>query len=198
MSQLSRTWQASDGCNVFSWQIIVTIPLLLFPNITDSPVPPCLFREQCSWAWTSSRAEGRGPSGWRHRCRSSVRSQESPRGQVQPHPGLNPSQLPLPTSTHLWTRLIFIYFFKQGTPAHLSVPQESYLMSNRHQFPPHPQVHCFDTSFLKTVLYCFYCLFVLTEALYVFLCRQRLPLPPVMHWMCLTGYKDHISHIRYW
>lgn len=58
--------------------------------------------------------------------------------------------------------------FLQRTPCHLSVPQKSYLVFDRQQYPPHPQVHCFDTSFLKTVLYCFYCLFVFMNALYVF------------------------------
>lgn len=140
----------------------------MFPNVTDKwCVSLPVFRKQCSWAWSSSRAAGGGPSSWGVRCRTSIRPQESPWGQVQPHPGMNHSHLPLLISTHLWTHLFFFFFSEQGTPTHLSVPQD--LMSNRHQSPPHPQVHCFDTSFLKTVLYCFYCLFVLTEALYVFL-----------------------------
>lgn len=64
-------------------------------------------------------------------------------------------------------------------------------MWDRHRSGPHPQVHCFDTSFLKTVLYCFYCL-ILMEALYVFVfTRFRLCLccPTV-----LKGYKDHVHH----
>lgn len=59
-------------------------------------------------------------------------------------------------------------FFFREPPCHSSVPQKSYLVFDRQQYPSHPQVHCFDTSFLKTVLYCFYCLFVFMNALYVF------------------------------
>lgn len=90
----------------------------------------------------------------------------SPLRDYHPVAGIHPGESPasslaelqlLPHSPHIFSCLTF-FFFKQGTPGHLSVPQESYLMLNRRQSPPHPQVHCFDTSFLKTVLYCLYCL----------------------------------------
>lgn len=53
-------------------------------------VSPPVFRKQC-WAWSCSRAAGGGPSSRGVRCRSTVRPQESPWGQVQPHPWLNSS-----------------------------------------------------------------------------------------------------------
>ncbi len=146
-------------------KIVVTVPLRIGDKWRVSlPV----FRKQCSWAWSGSRSAGGGPSSWGV-CGTTVRAQESPWGKVQPHPGMNHSHLSSLTSTHLWTHLfIYLFIFQTRNPICL-YRRKSNLMSNRHQSPPHPQVHCFDTSFLKTVLYCFYCLFVLTEALYVFL-----------------------------
>ena len=99
-------------------------------------------RQLGSWTWTGSRTSRGGPSSWGAQCRIRVRPQESPRGQVQPHPGLSAQQLPLFTSTCLWTHPFFFFlqtffcfvFSNIGTPAHLSVPQEI-LMSQEAPVP---------------------------------------------------------------
>lgn len=80
-----------------------------------------VLRNLCCRAWSSSRAAWRGSSGWGALCRTTIRPSKSPRGQVQPDPWLKATQLPLLTSTHVWTS----FSFKQESPAHLSVPQES-------------------------------------------------------------------------
>lgn len=144
-------------------------------------VSSCLFRKLCSWARSSPRASGGGPSSWRSHCRTTIRSQESPWGQVQPHPGLNPNPT-VPSLPPLISELIFFFFPKQGTPAHLSVPQESYLMSTRHQSPPHPKCIVLIPPFWKPFCTVFIvCLFWQKHFMYFYVYDSKSAFAPVMH-----------------
>lgn len=109
-------------------------------------VSPYFLRKQC-WARKCCRTAGGGSSSRGVGRRASSRPQESPRRQIQPHPGLKSSSFIPLTSSHLWALFVLL-------PQPFVCPRESYQMWDA----PHPQVHCFDTSFWKTVLYCFYCL----------------------------------------
>lgn len=52
-----------------------------------------LFRKQCQWAWSCSRAAGGSSSSWRGRRRTTIWPQESPGWKIQPHSWLNCSDL---------------------------------------------------------------------------------------------------------
>lgn len=116
----------------------------------DSDSVCFVFRNQCCWAWSCSCswAAGRGPGSWRPLRRITVRPPESTRRKIQPRAGLNPIQSP-PSLHPLISEFIFCFFLAPNNE-HLS-------LCHRNQSPPHPQVHCFDTSLLKTVLYCLFC-----------------------------------------
>lgn len=52
-----------------------------------------LFRKQCQWAWSCSRAAGGSSSSWRGWRRTTIWPQESPGWKIQPHSWLNCSYL---------------------------------------------------------------------------------------------------------
>lgn len=107
--------------------------------------------------WSCSRAAGGSSPGRGTCCRRPIRPQKSSRGEVQPHPGLSATKHPLLISPHLWT-FYLVSFLKTSTPRScvcaagiLRHPADDVLL--------HPEVHCFDTSFLKTVFYLLVCSF---------------------------------------
>lgn len=160
----------------------------MFPYVSFGSLPD--YRKQYFSAWSCFRG---GPCSRGARCRTTIWPEESTWGQVESHPGLNRSQPPIFTSTRLWTH-IFSFFSNKEPNSFVCIT--GILMLHRQHSPTHPQVHCFDTSFLEVVLYCFYCLFILTEALYVFVCvRFKICLCPCKALdLQKKGYKDHISH----
>lgn len=99
----------------FHEEIIVTYVVIVSKCNCHFSLP--VFRKQRCWAWSSSRTAGWGPSSWGFCCRASVRPQKSTWGQVQPHPGLNPSQL-TPSLHPIISELFFLqlFFLNQGTP----------------------------------------------------------------------------------
>ncbi len=134
-------------------------------SLTDSHVSLAVFRKLCWWAWGSSRAARGERSSWGVCCRSAVRPQKSPWGQVQPNPGLISQPTAPPYIHSSLNSSLFIF----ETSARLSVPPG--ILSGAQHTPvssTSPSA-LFWYLFLETVLYCFYRLFILTEALYVFL-----------------------------
>lgn len=71
------------------------------------------FRKRRCRTNCGSRDAGGAAAGWGTRRRWTTRPPKSPRGQVQPHPGLNATQLLLRTSSHPWTHL-FCFLLKNN------------------------------------------------------------------------------------
>lgn len=166
-------------------------PWLVSPDDTPTRLTHAslvVFREQRSWAGSRSRAEGGGPPSRPRRCRSPLRPQESPRGQVQPHPGMNPCPSPPtlpsvpPFITHLWTFMSFFYN-KEPRPVRLNRRNRVWCATDSYT-----SLKCIVLIplFWEKKRFCTVCLFlfVLAKALYVFLCKLfKVHLCAQKHWM---------------